>query len=120
MNKAVKGPDELEKLERLLFEIGHILHSSWHERGVDCMARRGDIKVEKALPNDYLKEAFSTFKLENSHLKIGFSRFASLRPKNVLLVKDSPVDQCKCSIHENFKPKLKGLNIRMKKKAYKG
>ena len=59
----------------------------------------------------YLKEAFATFKLENPGLEMCFSRFASLRPKNVLLVKDSPADQCKCSIHENFKLKLKGLSI---------
>ena len=59
----------------------------------------------------YLKEAFQLFKLAHPEIKIGFSKFASLLPVNVLLLKDQPSDQCKCRFHENFSLKLKGLNI---------
>ena len=43
--------------------------------------------------------------------KIKFSRFCELRPRNVLLMKDSPNDQCKYIIHENLINMLKGLPI---------
>ena len=43
--------------------------------------------------------------------KISFSKFCNLRPKNVLLLKNSPIDQCKCKLHENFRLKLKVLKI---------
>ncbi|KAK3755434.1 hypothetical protein RRG08_008009 [Elysia crispata] len=59
----------------------------------------------------FLKEAFSLFKLENPQVSVGFSKFAAARPQNVLLVKNSPVDQCKCSTHENHMLKLKALKI---------
>lgn len=58
----------------------------------------------------FLKEAFSMFKEENLDFQIGFSKFCSLRPKNVLLLKNTPSEQCKCKTHENFKLKLRGLH----------
>ncbi|GBL98741.1 hypothetical protein AVEN_8634-2 [Araneus ventricosus] len=59
----------------------------------------------------YMKEALALFKEENPSINIGYSKFCSLRPKNVLLVKDTPSDHCKCKSHENFILLLKGLNI---------
>ena len=41
-----------------------------------------------------------------------FSAFCELRPKNILLLEDTPVDQCKCKLHENFRLLLKALCIR--------
>ena len=40
---------------------------------------------------------------------ISFSKFCSLRPKNVLLTGDTRQDQCKCMIHKNFFLKLEVL-----------
>ena len=40
---------------------------------------------------------------------ISFSKFCSLRPKNVLLTSDAPQYQCKCMIHKNFFLKLEAL-----------
>ena len=57
----------------------------------------------------FLKEAHMIF--ESCHKNISFSKFCSLRPKSVLLLKDTPIDQCKCKLHEHFQMKLKGLNI---------
>ncbi|GBL91653.1 hypothetical protein AVEN_71311-1 [Araneus ventricosus] len=58
------------------------------------------------------------FKEENPSINIGYSKFCSLRPKNVL-VKDTPSDQCKCKSHENFILLLKGLNINYNKDFWK-
>ena len=44
----------------------------------------------------YLQELFATFKGVNQDCEIAFSLFASLRPKDVLLLKKQPSDQCKC------------------------
>ena len=58
----------------------------------------------------YLKEVFQLFKDSYPDVKIGFSKFADLRPPHVLL-KQHSVDQCKCETHENFLNKLKPLKI---------
>lgn len=59
----------------------------------------------------YLKEAFALFKISHPDTVIGLSTFCTLRPPNVLLMKDTPSDQCLCMIHENFFLKLKALQI---------
>lgn len=66
-------------------------------------------KCQKHYLTLYLREAFCIFKEFFPNIEIGFSNFCSLRPKNVLLMKDTPSDQCKCLTHENFMFKLKGL-----------
>lgn len=68
-------------------------------------------RVRKYYLTMHLKEAYALFKAENQDLKIGYSKFCSFRPQNVLLMKDTPCDQCKCKIHENFILLLKGLRI---------
>lgn len=66
-------------------------------------------KCQKHYLTMYLREAFCIFNEINPNIEIGFSKFCSLRPKNVLLMKDTPSDQCKCITHENFMFKVKGL-----------
>ena len=58
----------------------------------------------------FLKEVYELFKQSSPDITVGFSKFASLRPANVLLLKDQHPDMCKCEIHENFF-KIKGLGI---------
>ena len=55
----------------------------------------------------FLQEAYKIYTELPVFDKVKFSKFCDLRPKNVLLLKQSPVDQCKCKIHENFNNKLK-------------
>ena len=43
--------------------------------------------------------------------EIGFTMFIKLRPKNVPLLKNKPIDQCKCSLYENFCFKLEAPRI---------
>ena len=59
----------------------------------------------------FLKEVYELFKQSYLDITVGFSKFASLRPANVLLLKDQHPDICKCEIHENFLLKIKGLGI---------
>lgn len=59
----------------------------------------------------YLREAWSVFK-ESSGKEISFSAFAKLRPQNIKLLEDTPREQCKCSVHENFILKLEALGIK--------
>ena len=58
----------------------------------------------------FLKEVYELFKQSYPDITVGFSKFSSLRPANVLLLKDQHPDMCKCEIHENFL-KIKGLGI---------
>ncbi|XP_063228207.1 uncharacterized protein LOC134534095 isoform X1 [Bacillus rossius redtenbacheri] len=67
------------------------------------------VKLQKHFMTMFLHEAFYIFKEENPDYKISYSKFCSLRPKNVLLLKETPAEQCKCRIHENFILKLKAL-----------
>lgn len=59
----------------------------------------------------FLREAFALFQQCHPNVAVGLSKFCSLRPKNVLLLKHQAADHCKCQIHENFMYKLKGLGI---------
>ena len=59
----------------------------------------------------FLREAYSIYINLPVTEKVKFSKFCELRPKNVLLLNQSPADQCKCMIHENFINKLKGAAI---------
>lgn len=61
----------------------------------------------------FLREAFSVFQEINPAVSLGFSTFCRLRPANVLLLKNTPKDQCKCKTHENFRMKLKVLDSGM-------
>ena len=58
----------------------------------------------------FLREAYAIYSSEQSE-SVSFSKFAKLRPQNVLLLKNSPPDQCKCLVHENLRQRLLGLNI---------
>ena len=59
----------------------------------------------------YLCEVCVMFETVYPDSEIGFTMFTKLRPKNVLLLKNQPMDQCKCSLHENFCLKLEAFRI---------
>ena len=78
----------------------------------------GKTKMIKYYLTMYLQEVFVMFKGENLDCEIGFSLFVSLRPKNVLLLKNQPLDQHKCSIHENSYLLLNALGINIDKISF--
>ncbi|XP_077976176.1 uncharacterized protein LOC144432038 [Styela clava] len=49
-----------------------------------------------------IAEVYQIFRDEFPHLKIGRSKFAELRPKNVFLSSRLPHNVCLCKYHENF------------------
>ena len=51
-----------------------------------------------------LREAYALYldSCINVDEKCSFSTFCNLWPKNVLLMENSPLHQCKCQIHENL------------------
>ena len=75
----------------------------WNEEGKQ--------KLQKYYLTLYLKEGYALYleTCENNNEKCSFSTFCNLRPKNVLLLGDSPKEQCKCQIHENLFLKLETM-----------
>ena len=58
----------------------------------------------------YLREAYAVFKETVADGEgCSFSAICKLRPKHVLLLVDTPKEQCKCQIHENFFMKLEAM-----------
>ena len=64
----------------------------------------GRKRVWKYSPTMYLKEAYALCleSCEEDDDKCSFSTFCNFCPKNVLLLDESPKQQCKCQIHENL------------------
>ena len=59
----------------------------------------------------YLRVVYALYKDCHPDNEIRASKFYSLRPPNVLLLSDTPADQCKCTHHENFMFLLKSVNV---------
>ena len=75
-------------------------------------------KLRKYYLEMTVDEAFALFKKENPNEKIGRSKFYELKPKNVLLMKDSPADQCKCAVHETYRMLLVPFKIETTNKDF--
>ena len=78
---------------------------------ITVWTKTGKVKMRKYYLTMYLRELYALYKEENPTTKLGFTLFTQLRPKNVLLLKDQPLDQCKCIIHENNHKKLDALGV---------
>ncbi|CAH0391660.1 unnamed protein product [Bemisia tabaci] len=67
------------------------------------------VHVQKRLILCNLKEAYAQFKGENPGIKVGFSKFSSLRPKNCVLPGSSGSHAvCVCAQHQNMKLMMYG------------
>ena len=81
----------------------------------DCVSMRvNGIKenIQKRLILCNLREAYKQFKTEHPELPIGFSKFAALRPKNVVLPGASGTHSvCVCTSHQNVKLMLHGAKL---------
>lgn len=59
-----------------------------------------------------LKEEYNLFKSKNRNIKIKFSKFAELRPKECLLASgDGTQNVCICIIHQNMKLRTVGAQL---------
>ena len=73
----------------------------------------GKQKVCKHYLPMFLREAYA-FCLDScikKNEKCSFSTFCNPQPKNVLLMGNSPLHQCKCQIHENLFSKLEAMGL---------
>ena len=70
-------------------------------------------KLQKKLMIMNVMEAYKLFRLENPEMEIGKSKFASLRPVNVLPVSEKDQNVCCCSYHENFDLLVRGIQKRV-------
>ena len=65
-----------------------------------------------------IKEAFQLFKEKHPNLKIGFSKFAELRPKECVLAGAGGMHSvCVCTIHQNIKLMFIGAKLQTITKA---
>ena len=72
----------------------------------------GKKRLRKYYLTLHLKEAYALYQeVCSPELKCCRSLFCALRPKNVLLMGDSPQDQCKCQVHKNFYMKLEAMGV---------
>lgn len=69
------------------------------------------LKLQKRHLMWSLKETFGLFQKENPQVKIGFSKFCSLRPKNVLLQAFMPRQVCLCQYHDNVNASQKKSKV---------
>ena len=56
-----------------------------------------------------LKELYNLFKLEYPNDKVGFSKFADMRPKHMCIQGSTPMQVCCCMKHENFQSLVNAL-----------
>lgn len=69
-------------------------------------------RLQKRLVLCNLKELYTCFKDSNPDVKVGFSKFAMLRPTNCVLAGASGTHSvCVCKIHQNFKLMFEGADI---------
>lgn len=77
---------------------------------VNINTDEGKVQKQKRLILCNLKEAYQQFKEQNSNIKIGFSKFADLRPKFCILAGGNGTHSvCVCTIHQNMKLMLHSI-----------
>lgn len=70
------------------------------------------VHVQKRLVLSNLKEAYQLFKDKHPDEKIGFSKFAELRPSQCVLAGASGTHSvCVCTIHQNVKLMMLGMKL---------
>lgn len=58
-----------------------------------------------------ISEAYRIFQLEYPQIRVGKSKFADLRPNNVMIMNKLPHLQCLCKHHQNFNLLLEAINF---------
>ena len=72
----------------------------------------GRVHVQKKLILCNLRELYQLFKDNHPNEKIGFSTFASLRPKHCVLAGGSGTHSvCVCTFHQNVKLMMHGVKL---------
>ena len=81
----------------------------------DCISVRGAegrITKQKRLILSNLRELYHSFKNKHPEQKIGFSKFAELRPRHCVLAGASGTHSvCVCTIHQNMKLMIQSIKL---------
>ena len=81
----------------------------------DCISVRGAegrITMQKRLILSNLQELYRSFKDKHPEQKIGFSKFAELRPRHCVLAGASGTHSvCVCTIHQNMKLMMQNIKL---------
>ncbi len=81
----------------------------------DCISVRGAegrITMQKRLILSNLRELYRSFKDKHPEQKIGFSKFAELRPRHCVLAGASGTHSvCVCTIHQNMKLMMQNIKL---------
>ena len=81
----------------------------------DYVSIKKNVHMQKRLLLYNLKELFVDFKTMNLEIKLGFSRFCTLRPKWCITASASGTHSvCVCAIHQNLKLLLHPLGVTYK------
>jgi len=96
---------------KLFFERDDVSRMALGKRDVITVrSEMGKKKCQKRHMSMCVKEAYAMFKEENPEIKLGVSKFASLRPQHILLSSQMPSNVCTCVYHENFMMALSALH----------
>ena len=63
--------------------------------------KAGSRRLQKWHMTMSIKETYASFKEEYPNVKLGLSKFAELRPHDVKLSSETPVNVCQCTYHQN-------------------
>ena len=101
---------ETDEVVRAFFLSDEISRQHPGKRDYVTIKRDGKrIKLQKKTLVMTVMEAFRLFKKEHPNLKIEKSKFAALRPVNVVPVSDKDQNVCCCQYHENFELLVNGI-----------
>jgi len=99
--KRVRLSEETERAVRAIYEDDEYSRQLPGQK--DCITVDG-VKVSKRLMLVKIEELYRTFKQKHQDLKIGLSKFCSMRPKWCILVGSKGTHSvCTCIQHENAK-----------------
>ena len=93
-------------------EQGVIAHGSGKKDFVSVRQGEKRVHIQKRLVLSNLKEAYCDFKDKFPDVKVGFSKFAELRPRHCVLAGGSGTHSvCVCTIHQNIKLMIQGVKL---------
>jgi len=119
-NKAVPEPKRgkampLETLDAIKLFYQDDEHSRQLPGKKDFVSISRNVHQQKRLLLCNLKELYCAFKLKHPSLKVGFSKFCSLRSKWCIIAGATGNHSvCVCTAHQNMKLLLSPLNIKYK------
>ena len=107
-------PGETIELVKAFYQRDDVSRISPGKRDIVTVRNSGGkFKLQKRHLYFSLKEAFALFQEEYPTIKIGLSKFCTLRPEQVKLSAETPSNVCTCIYHQNFILALDALHSKV-------